>query len=86
MHIAHINNNEGVRPESRQNKPLITHKPLIMTGRAARGAGRGGRGRGGRNRGRGSNYVSASSSQKKGMCAALGSNVFDYGKKDQQIS
>ena len=40
---------------------------------------RGGRGRG---RGRGSNYSSASAVTKhKGLCAALGNHVFDYGQK-----
>ena len=53
-----------------------------MSGRGGRNNGHGGRrGRGGRNRGRGSNYVSASSLQKKGMCTALSNNVFDYGQK-----
>ena len=53
-----------------------------MSGRAGRGNGRGGRGgRGGRNRGRGNNYTGAGSSTKKGLCAALGDNVFDYGQK-----
>ena len=53
-----------------------------MSGRGGRGNGRGGRaGRGGRNRGRGNNYTGAGSSTKKGLCAALGNNVYDYGQK-----
>ena len=39
-------------------------------------------GRGGRGRGdRGSNYSSQSNTAKKGLCSALGKNVFDYGHK-----
>ena len=55
-----------------------------MSGRGgARSSGRGGRsGRGGgRSRGRGSGYTGASSAAKKGLCAALSTNVFDYGQK-----
>lgn len=57
-----------------------------MSGRAGRNNGRGGRGRGSRNRGRGSSYTGAGSSAKRGsakrgLCAALGNNVFDYGQK-----
>lgn len=53
-----------------------------MSGRTTRGGGRGGRGGGrGRNHGRGSNYTGATNATKKGLCASLGSNIFDYGGK-----
>ena len=55
-----------------------------MSGRGTQRSGRGGRGnsgRGGRGRGRGQNYTSASSALKRGLCSALGTNVFDYGHK-----
>ena len=54
-----------------------------MSGRGGRGSGRGGRSgaRGARSRGRGNNYTSAGSHVKKGLCAALGTHVFDYGGK-----
>jgi hypothetical protein len=55
-----------------------------MSGRGGRGgSGRGGRsGRGsGKSHGRGNNYTGTSSTVKKGLCAALTSNVFDYGQK-----
>ena len=56
-----------------------------MSGRGGRGYSRGGRGggggRGGRGRGRGYNYSGHSSASKKGLCSALGNNVFDYGTK-----
>lgn len=42
--------------------------------------GRGGRG-GGRGRGRGSHYTGNARTTAKGLCAALGTNVFDYGQK-----
>jgi hypothetical protein len=42
---------------------------------------RGGRGHGGRGRGRGQNYTGSENTTKKGMCANLGTNVFDYGQK-----
>jgi len=38
-------------------------------------------GRSGHGRGRGQNYTGASSTLKKGLCSALGTNVFDYGHK-----
>ena len=47
--------------------------------RGGRGGGNGGRGR---NRGRGKNYSGSTTSAKKpGLCAALGSYIFDYGHK-----
>jgi hypothetical protein len=49
-----------------------------------RSNGRGGRGRGGRgghSRGRGQNYTGADNAARKGICANLGTNVFDYGQK-----
>jgi len=58
-----------------------------MSGRGGRGRGnrgnrdgnRGGRGRG---KGRGNSYASnATATKHKGLCAALGSHVFDYGQK-----
>ena len=52
-----------------------------MSGRGGRGRGGRGRGRGRGGRGRGSSYTGANSSSKKGLCAALGDNVFDYGHK-----
>ena len=55
-----------------------------MSGRGGRGRGRGGCGRGGRGsgyRGRGSTYAGTGSSAKKGLCEALGENVFDCGSK-----
>ena len=53
-----------------------------MSGKSGRG-GRGGRGypARGRGRGRGQNYTGTSSTSKKGLCEALGTNVFDYGQK-----
>ena len=53
-----------------------------MSGRGGRGhSGRGNSGRSGCGRGRGQNYSSTSGASKKGLCAALGNNVFDYGHK-----
>jgi ribosomal protein L15 len=58
-----------------------------MSGRGGRrnngrgGRGRGGRGERGRGRGRGQNYTGLANTKKKGMCANLGTNVFDYGQK-----
>ncbi len=54
-----------------------------MSGRGARTNGRGARGNGGRGRGRGrgQNYTGTPTSIKKGLCDALGANVFDYGQK-----
>ena len=55
-----------------------------MSGRDGRSQGRAGRGngdRGGRGRGRGYGYNSAKSTTKNGLCAALGTHVFDYGHK-----
>jgi hypothetical protein len=57
-----------------------------MSGRGGRGRGnrgnrdgnRGGRSRG---RGRGTSYSSAAAPKHKGLCAALGNHVFDYGQK-----
>ena len=51
-----------------------------MTGRGGRNNGRGGLGRG-RGRGRGQNYTGATNASKRGLCAALGTNVFDCGQK-----
>ena len=47
------------------------------------GRGHGGRGNnnGGRGRGRGNDYANANSTAKRGLCAALGKNAFDYGHK-----
>ena len=47
------------------------------------GRGHGGRGNnnGGRGRCRGDNHANANSTAKRGSCAALGKNVFDYGHK-----
>jgi hypothetical protein len=54
----------------------------MMTGRG-RGGSRGGHGgeRSRRGRGRGQNYTGATTAAKNGLCAALGSNVFDYGHR-----
>jgi hypothetical protein len=54
-----------------------------MSGRGGgRNNGRGGRGHGGRGgRGRGQNYTGSANTTNKGMCANLGTNVFDYGQK-----
>jgi hypothetical protein len=54
-----------------------------MSGRGGRSYGRGGRGSAGRgkSRGRGHNCTGTSVSSKKGLCEALGINVFDYGQK-----
>jgi hypothetical protein len=53
-----------------------------MSGRGGRNNGRGGCVHGGRGgRGRGQNYNGPASTAKKGMCANLGTNVFDYGQK-----
>jgi hypothetical protein len=56
-----------------------------MSGRGGgRNNGRGGRvqgGCGGRGRGRGQNYTGSTTLTNKGMCANLGTNVFDYGQK-----
>jgi hypothetical protein len=56
-----------------------------MSGRGGgRNNGRGGRGHdrcgGGHGRGRGHNYTGSANTTKKGLCANLGTNVFDYGK------
>jgi hypothetical protein len=56
------------------------------SGRGGRGrGGRGRGGRGGRGRGRGQNYTGAANASKnapkRGLCAALGINVFDCGQK-----
>jgi hypothetical protein len=47
-----------------------------------RNNGRGGRGRGGRG-GRGHNYTGSTNASRKGLCANLGTNVFDYGQKSE---
>jgi hypothetical protein len=56
---------------------------FVMSGRGGRNNGRGGRGSNvrGRGRGRGQNYTGTTTATKKGMCDALGANVFDYGQK-----
>jgi hypothetical protein len=41
----------------------------------------GGGGRGGCSRGQGQNYTVSANAAKKGLCANLGTNVFDYGHK-----
>jgi hypothetical protein len=49
-----------------------------------RNKGRGGHGRsgcGGRSRGKGQNYTGSANAARKGLCANLGTNVFDYGQK-----
>jgi hypothetical protein len=49
-----------------------------------RNNGHGGRGRGGRGgygRGRDQNYTGSANAARKGLCANLGTNVFDYGQK-----
>jgi hypothetical protein len=52
-----------------------------MSGRNSGRGGRGrGRGRGGRTA-RGNTYSGASNTRQKGLCAALGDNVFNYGQK-----
>lgn len=56
-----------------------------MSGRGERGRGGRGRGRGRGGRGRGSSYLEANTSSKKGLCAALGDNVFDMVIKQPQI-
>ena len=51
-----------------------------MSGRGrGRGRGKGGRGKG---KGRGSSHVPATSAKTKGLCAALGNHVFEYGQKE----
>ena len=51
-----------------------------MSGRGrGRGRGKGGRGKG---KGRGSNHVPATPTKTKGLCAALGNHVFEYGQKE----
>jgi hypothetical protein len=54
-----------------------------MSGKGGKNSGRGGRGHGGRGhgRGRGQNYTGTTTTTKKGLCDALGGNVFDYGQK-----
>ncbi len=68
---------KGVRSEHRQNSPII------VTGKGGRNFGRGGRGygRSSRGRGRGQNCTGTSAASKKGLCEALGTNVFDCGQK-----
>jgi hypothetical protein len=50
------------------------------SGHGGRG-GRGGRERGGRERGRVQNYTGSANTKKKGLCANIGTNVFDCGQK-----
>jgi hypothetical protein len=50
-------------------------------GRAQRGGQRGGRGGRGRGPGRGTSYSGNGAVKHKGLCAALGMHVFDYGSK-----
>jgi hypothetical protein len=38
-------------------------------------------GRSGRGRGRGQNYTGSANAARKGLCANLGTNVFNYGQK-----
>jgi hypothetical protein len=54
-----------------------------MMTRRGRGGSNGGHGgeRGGHGRGRGQNYTGTRMAAKSGLCAALGSNVFDYGHR-----
>ena len=56
-----------------------------MSGRGGRGGNRSGRNSSGRGRGkggRGTGYSGASGTSKKGLCSALGNNLFDYGQKN----
>jgi hypothetical protein len=49
-----------------------------------RNNGRGGHGRGGRggrSRGRGQNYTGSDNAARKGLCANIGTHVFEYGQK-----
>ena len=54
-----------------------------MSGRGGRNFSRGGRGNGGRGHGRGRDqkYTGNTTTTKKGLCKALGGNVFDCGQK-----
>ena len=52
-----------------------------MSGRGRSARDRRGSARGGRGCGRGHNYTGARKSNKTGLCAALGTSVFDYGHK-----
>jgi hypothetical protein len=55
-----------------------------MSANSGRGAGRNGgrgRGRGSGRTGRGNDYSGSASSNKKGLCSALGNHVFDYGQR-----
>jgi hypothetical protein len=45
------------------------------------GGGRGRGGRGGRSRGRGPSYTGSANAARKGLCANLGTNVFEYVQK-----
>jgi hypothetical protein len=53
----------------------------MSSGRNNGRSGRGRGGRGGRSRGRGQNYTGSANAARKGICANLGTNVFDYGQK-----
>ncbi len=55
----------------------------VRSGRAGKGSRRGGRGSGGCRGGRGcgQNYAGTTTTTRKGLCDALGANVFDYGQK-----
>jgi hypothetical protein len=53
---------------------------MTERGRGGSHGGRGGK-RSGRGCGRGQNYTGARMVAKSGLCAALGSNVFDYGHR-----
>jgi hypothetical protein len=74
---------QGDRSYRRQQQKKTKHNFGIMSGRSAGASGRGGRGNNdkGRGRGRGQNYTGASKATKTGLCAALGTNVFNYGHK-----
>ena len=55
-----------------------------MSRRGGRNSSRGGRGnsgRGGHGCGRGQNYTGTANTSKRGLCATLGNNLFDYGQK-----
>ena len=53
-----------------------------MSGIGLQGRGRGVRvGRGSRGRGRCRGHYTATLNKNKGLCSALGNNVFDYGQK-----
>jgi len=84
---------QDLQPRDSSEQGLTKEKPDLsigtvrttsnMSGRSGRGrgGGRGYKGRGSKNRGHGANYGNSGSTTKKGLCATLGSHVFDYGHK-----